>query len=264
MNVSLAPRAILVTRPEIDWAGVDEVLRCLPADSENNVWKHGLEDHEGDQIPEFFGRLCYLSVGSRQGRVGAKDYLANILSQGHGSVLEHANFGFVIVGASRGCMAQLTRHRAGVAFSIESTHFIKYGEGPGMVTPTVCLAGLEGEELNIAIACLERSLADYGALWDLVQANRAPSKGRKKTVAGAVRALLPTALEARIGMTANIRALRHIIETRGGEENVVEIRYVAASLLTNMQFEAPECFADFTLVEGLDGHPRVISGRKKV
>ena len=57
----------------------------------------------------------------------------------------------------------------------------------------------------------------------------------------------------KIFVTANARALRHFIELRGSEHADVEIRKVAVEVLKLMQHEAPNIFADYTLVTLPDG-----------
>ena len=136
------PKVILVTRPSIVFEGVQQLLSEY--DLLSAGWQRAKDDGDGDSIPELMGRLCYGSFGKRQGRIGAEPYLLNILEGGHGSVLEHANWGFVVCRASRGFTHQIVRHRAGFAFSQESQHFIKYStEGePRAPEAAVCVTGL--------------------------------------------------------------------------------------------------------------------------
>lgn len=271
MKISIEPTVVLVARPSIEWRGIEKALKGMGYEAGLSEWAHGTDDQEsyddGDKLPEFMGRLCYGSFGPRQGRVGANDYIKNILSQGHGSVLEHACWSFVVLGASRGHLAQLTRHRAGFSFSAESTHFIRYGEGPGRQTPVVCLNGLDGDAFEVATKAIEGLLDAYGKAWDEI-VGQAEEDGipplKKKQIAGVARSLLPNAMEAKVGFTANSRALRHFIELRGAEDNVPEIRYVAAQVATIMQVEARATFADAWVKIGKDGHPIAGTDRRKV
>lgn len=275
MRVFHAPKVILVARPVLVAEGIQELLAeygLQPTD-----WKHGVFDEPGDQLPELMGRLCYGSFGPRQGRIGAFEYIENILEQGHGSVLEHANWSFVLVRGDRGLTHQVVRHRAGWAFSQESTHFIRYGlePVPGTVEAGACLTGLDDEESAVAIKAMESALEAYTALWKTTEerykqqglAQDQRKTARKKAVCAAVRGLLPTALESRLGFTANSRALRHFLELRGAEDNVPSIRYMAAGILEIMKREAPATFGSYEALEGSDGHPVVVLGpseRRKV
>ena len=46
---------------------------------------------DGERLAEFAGRLCYMSQHNPAKRE-TREYLENIKKQGHGSVLEHANY----------------------------------------------------------------------------------------------------------------------------------------------------------------------------
>lgn len=49
----------------------------------------------------------------------------HIVNSGHTSTLEHINFTFAIEGVSRALLAQLTRHRVGWSYSVESQRYVK-------------------------------------------------------------------------------------------------------------------------------------------
>jgi thymidylate synthase (FAD) len=263
MKVHLEPKVILVTRPQIDWEGVDELLAEYGEDA---TWRMGENDTEGDLIPELFGRLCYSAYGDRQGRIGAKDYIENILSGGHGSVLAHAVWGFVIVHAGRGFTHQMVRHGTGTALSQESQHFIRYGVEGEKNAPeaAICLTGIPEELHEKFIADCETSIRSYEKLWKDIRAMLPADAKVKKVVSGAARGLLPNALESRLGFTANARALRHVCQLRGTEANTLEIRLVAVALTKIMLKEAAALFQDFSIGEGTDGYPVVLSKFQKV
>lgn len=252
------PIAVLVARPQLVWDGVDRVIADHEGCSDRTDWRRSAVDGDGDGLVEFMGRLCYGSFGPKQGRVGAREYLDNVLRQGHGSVLEHANWSFVVLDGSRGLSAQTGRHRAGWAHSVESTHFVNYTTD---ATVSVCGLDPETEGTARAVDALRVALEEYVALWEVV---RPEAVGGKKAACAAARGLLPTALRARHGFTANARALRHFCELRGEECNVPEIRYVASDVCTVMRKEAPSLFDDFTVAAGVDGHPVVTAVHRKV
>ncbi len=262
MKVHDRPLVILLTRPSIDWDGVDTLLAEYGKDA---TWRRS-KDSEGDSIPEMMGRLCYGSWGNRQGRIGAEAYLANILEGGHGSVLEHACWGFVVCRASRGFTHQMIRHRAGFAFSQESQHFIRYGAEDSTDGPEAacCTTGMPPGGAAVAVqACLE-AVDRYEQLWKVIRAAFPPEMKAKKLTSGLARGVLPTMMESRLGFTANARALRHFCELRGSSENVEEVRIVACDVLSIMKHEAPAIFADMQIVLGEDLKPTVVSGHRKV
>src|SRR5262249_43654028 len=63
----------------------------------------------GEALAESAGRVCYMSYG--KGRKTNQEFLANIIGVGHGSVLEHAVWNFLITGVSRSFTHELIRHR---------------------------------------------------------------------------------------------------------------------------------------------------------
>ena len=51
--------------------------------------------------------------------------IREIVSHGHTSTLEHVTFTFSVSGISRACLAQLTRHRIGWSYSVQSQRYVK-------------------------------------------------------------------------------------------------------------------------------------------
>ena len=81
------------------------------------------EGTDGERLAEFAGRLCYMSQKNPANRT-TRDYLENIKKQGHGSVLEHANYSLLLEGISRSLTHELVRHRAGFAYSQLSQRYV--------------------------------------------------------------------------------------------------------------------------------------------
>ena len=77
----------------------------------------------GQKLVEVAGRLCYTSY-ARPRPGGNATYIGHILEVGHGSVLEHAVFNFIITGVSRSFTHELVRHRAGWSYSQLSQRFV--------------------------------------------------------------------------------------------------------------------------------------------
>src|SRR5436305_1905112 len=63
---------------------------------------------DGERLAEFAGRLCYMSQHNPAKR-NTREYLENIKKQGHGSVLEHANYSVLLEGVSRSLTHELVR-----------------------------------------------------------------------------------------------------------------------------------------------------------
>jgi thymidylate synthase (FAD) len=80
---------------------------------------------------------------------------------------------------------------------------------------------------------------------------------RSRLLHSAARSLLPNASETKLAFSANARAIRHLLATRGGIEGDEEMRMMSASLLSLMREEAPSVFEDFSLEQLSDGIPVV-------
>jgi len=94
------------------------------------------ESTDGEQLAEFAGRLCYMSQHNPAKRE-TREYLENIKKQGHGSVLEHANYSLLFEGVSRSLTHELVRHRAGFAYSQLSQRYVDESEASFVVPPAV-------------------------------------------------------------------------------------------------------------------------------
>src|SRR5438067_10400459 len=102
------------------------------AELERFLRDHGVSwqtDNEvaAEVLTETAGRVCYLSFAKpRPG--GNATYLHHIKEVGHGSVLEHAVWNFIITGVSRSMTHELVRHRAGFGFSQLSQRYVDESE----------------------------------------------------------------------------------------------------------------------------------------
>ena len=94
------------------------------------------ESTDGERLAEFAGRLCYMSQKNPANRA-TREYLENIKKQGHGSVLEHANYSLLIEGVSRSLTHELVRHRAGFAYSQLSQRYVDESNAAFVVPPAI-------------------------------------------------------------------------------------------------------------------------------
>lgn len=217
----------------------------------------------GEKLCEIAGRVCYMSF-ARPRPGGNSAYLGHILEVGHGSVLEHAVFNFVIAGVSRSFTHELVRHRAGFGYSQLSQRYVDESQAD-FVEPD-CIA--EDAELHkIWSDAVEHSHMAYCALTEKLMNKYSDMEDktlRRKMARQAARSVLPNATETKIFITANARALRHFIELRCNEHAEVEIRKVAAAMLKVLQQAAPNLFGDYQWDDLPDGtkaartsHPKV-------
>src|ERR1043165_809987 len=94
------------------------------------------ESTDGERLAEFAGRLCYMSQGNPASRQ-TREYLENIKKQGHGSVLEHANYSILVEGISRSLTHELVRHRAGFAYSQLSQRYVDESVADFVMPPAI-------------------------------------------------------------------------------------------------------------------------------
>src|SRR5687767_15490051 len=174
-----------------------------------------------------------------------RDYLENIKKQGHGSVLEHANYSLLLEGVSRSLTHELVRHRAGFAYSQLSQRYVDESVADFVVPPAII--GDEAletrweaqmdEAQRTYVALVEQLMERYAWVEDRVH--------RRKMAREAARGVLPNSTETKIVATANVRAWRTMLELRSSEGAEMEIRRMALAVLRLLQGEAPAFFSDF-------------------
>jgi len=247
------PEVFLVARPQVDYDALAAYLAEVGGESWLEHLDRGRLD-DAQNLAEFAGKLCYrawepglnpnvVRVRTDQGR-----YLENILSQAHGSVLEHVTFGFVLHNVSRVLTHELVRHRPGTAVSQESLRFVRLADIPFWFPDW---ASSDPELMSRATSMLEqmedfqRWMADHFGL-------DAPGLkfSEKKHKTSFMRRFAPDGVATGILWSANIRTLRHTIEARTDEGAEEEIRLVFGRIGELMRAEAPALFGDYTVQDG--------------
>ncbi|MGH7605008.1 MAG: FAD-dependent thymidylate synthase [Gemmatimonadaceae bacterium] len=209
------------------------------------------ESTDGEKLVEFAGRLCYMSQKNPASRA-TRDYLENIKKQGHGSVLEHANYSLLLEGVSRSLTHELIRHRAGFAYSQLSQRYVDESEANFVVPPAIVGdETLENEwrtQIDEAqrtyIRLVEHLMERYGWVADKVH--------RRKMAREAARGVLPNSTETKIVVTANARAWRTMLELRSSEGAELEIRRCAVAIVKLLSGESPAFFSDFEIYQADD------------
>jgi thymidylate synthase (FAD) len=209
------------------------------------------ESSDGERLAEFAGRLCYMSQHNPANR-STRDYLENIKKQGHGSVLEHANYSLLLEGVSRSLTHELVRHRAGFAYSQLSQRYVDESVASFVVPPAVIgdealesawRAQVEGAQ-TAYVSLVAQLMERYGWVADKVH--------RRKMAREAARAVLPNATETKIVVTGNARAWRTMLELRSSEGAELEIRRMAVTVLRVLVADAPGFFSDFEIYTAAD------------
>jgi thymidylate synthase (FAD) len=183
---------------------------------------------------------------------------------GHGSVLEHAVWNFLITGVSRSFTHELVRHRAGMGYSQLSQRYVD--ESVAEYVEPDCIA-----DDPAAHAVFEQTVqAAHDGYQKLVEilaekfADEPDRTLRRKKARQAARSVLPNATETKIFVTANARSLRHFLEMRGSRHAEDEIRKVAVAMLLILQKEAPNLFGDYVLTKLDDGSFEIDTPFRKV
>ena len=225
----------LIGESQLNW---EELNRFL----EGRDWEADTAS-DAEILCEVMGRVCYDSFDAHNNqnitrtRKGNKEYLANVIAQGHESVLEHASVSFVFTGVSRVFTHELVRHRVGTAISQESLRYVRLNPS------TIQFIG-DGESIELHGAFCEiidqyRKLVD-NMDWETMDV------GEKKKASSLLRRLLPQGIATVIGWSANFRALRHVIELRTSPAAEAEIREVFSHVKHILTAKYPNVFGDLT------------------
>ncbi len=221
------------------------------------------ESTDGERLAEFAGRLCYMSQRNPAGR-STREYIENIKKQGHGSVLEHANYSLLFEGVSRSLTHELVRHRAGFAYSQLSQRYVDESDAQFVMPPAMIDdAALEQAWTTQITSAVE----SYAALVDALMGRYSwvdDKVHRRKMAREAARGVLPNSTETKIVVTGNARAWRTMLELRSSEGAELEIRRLAVMVLRVMQQEAPAFFSDGEIYMAPDRREAAKIGYHKV
>ncbi|MCE2803851.1 MAG: FAD-dependent thymidylate synthase [Gemmataceae bacterium] len=257
MRILRDPQIYLLGRQSTDQGEVDRFL------SDHGVAWQTDTDVAGEHLVEVAGRVCYMSFAKpRPG--GNQAYIHHILEVGHGSVLEHAVWNFLITGVSRSFTHELVRHRAGMGYSQLSQRYVD--ESVAEYVEPDCIADNPAAH-QIFQETVQAAHDGYRKLVDILSEKFADEPDRtlrRKKARQAARSVLPNATETKIFVTANGRSLRHFLEMRGSRHAEDEIRKVAVAMLRILQKESPNLFGDYTLAKLEDGTFEIETPFRKV
>ena len=166
------------------------------------------------QIPLIEGKRYFTQKATDGGDGTEADRLIRMIqSSGHTSTLEHTSFTFTIEGVSRALLAQLTRHRIGFSFSVQSQRYVKFGSNDRsggfyyIVPDTVSesekqLGTINGDGVFGPISTaeyFEQCMTQIQAMYNNLRKLGIPAED--------ARAVLPNAASVNLVMTANLTAL---------------------------------------------------------
>jgi len=254
-NFKNCPKLFLVGRPALDYDSFSKFLQ-----TEKESWVKTEEASSSENIVEAAGRLCYMSFGSKQFRKCNKDYIQNLIAQGHESVLEHVNWSFVLTGVSRAFTHQLVRHRVGFSFSQLSQQYHDENDASFVMPNIIARFPHLIEHWSRSVDESKHAYQQLLALLEseiFLKLSPLEKKEFRRAVRTAARSVLPNATETKIFITANARAIRHFLAIRGGIPGDEEMRVVSTLILGALNQEAPALFSDFIIENMSDGTPIV-------
>jgi thymidylate synthase (FAD) len=156
----------------------------------------------------------------------------HIVNSGHTSTLEHLSFTFAIEGVSRALLAQLTRHRVGFSFSVQSQRYVRFGSDdktggfdyvvPPSVTDDKKAPSNDDEDYYVEMSALEyfeNFMREAQYVYDRLRKAGVPPED--------ARMVLPNAAATNLVMTANLRALLDFYSKRrkgrGAQAEIAEL-----------------------------------------
>ncbi|WNF07455.1 FAD-dependent thymidylate synthase [Brevibacillus borstelensis] len=148
----------------------------------------------------------YFSQDATDGGEGKESdrLFRHIVNSGHTSTLESITYTFAIEGVSRALLAQLTRHRVGFSFSVQSQRYVRFGSddktgGFDYVVPPSVTEDKQVSEMLTAKDAFMQAMMFIQAAYDQLRAAGVPAED--------ARMVLPNAAATNLTMTANLRAL---------------------------------------------------------
>lgn len=176
----------------------------------------------------------YFGAKATDGKAGteADRLFRMIVSSGHTSTLEHLSFTFAIEGVSRALLAQLTRHRVGFSFSVQSQRYVRFGSGdrsggfdyvvPDTVTSDKKVPSNDDEDTYVELDALdifETAMYEAQYAYDRLRKAGVPAED--------ARAVLPNAAATNLVMTANLRGLLEFYSKRkpgnGAQKEIADL-----------------------------------------
>lgn len=213
-----------------------EVIQATP-DPERLVWICAHQDYTAN-----------FALDDRAPKDPGAAIVKNLLLRGHFGPFEHAQISVNIGGISRACLAQLTRHRIGVTFDVQSHRYTKVDEAeptaeyfafpPYLVEGAGAHARGVGKvtvtDTEVAAAVMQDAYRQALAVYNRLLAMNVPPED--------ARLVLPEGVKINLTMSTNARALMHILDMRLPPNAQWEIRVLCERLLELAEQWMPATF----------------------
>ncbi len=218
------------------------------------AWTHYLDETSGKMIALSAIRTCYsankpseivikegnkyFGTKAKEGTGSEADRLIRFIrSSGHTSTLEHISFTFAIEDVSRALLAQLTRHRVGFSFSVQSQRYVKQSSdsrhgGFNYVVPEKVKNDTMLENAFVEMMRITQQHYDFLISQGVPQED--------------ARAVLPNAATCNLVMTANLTALLGFYEKRkpgnGAQKEITELAQLLKDKVVSVEPWTAELF----------------------
>lgn len=254
MGQLVEPKVYLVGYTVMDDAGMREYLQDSGNDDflQSIAAARGQGLSDGEILCSFYAKACYASLvlGKNKNVTRIRDIPDNLrgcLDQGHGSVFEHCQLNFMVRNCSRVYTHEQVRHRVGVAYSQTSGRYVR-GDAVDIVFDPIL--GPVHEDIERLQSIIE---FEYQRMVAKMRLDELKDFGLKKKITSALRRALPNGQSNEMGMSLNLRALRHLVQLRTSRHAEWEIRHIYGQVyrLVKAKFPLIFCDAQEELVDGL-------------
>ncbi len=252
----------LISSPNLDWLQIRRYLRLVGGESWADRVTSDPTMVDAEALVEFSGKFCYRSweagLNPNVSTVSEDSlaYHGNILASGHGSVLEHANFTFILHDVSRVFTHEIVRHRVGVAISQESLRFVRLDDIPFWFPEWVrndYELMVRAHQLLEEMEVFQAWMADHFGLDD----DSVPF-AEKKHKTSFMRRFAPIGLATGMVWTVNVRAIRHVIAMRTNLAAEEEARLVLDKVAELALRAVPALMQDYSPDENREWIPEFL------
>ncbi len=228
----------------------------------------------GEALCSLYAKLCYKSLvlGKNNNVKKIRDIGGNLkgcFDTGHGSVFEHCQINYLVTDCSRVYTHEQVRHRVGFSYSQTSGRYCRLDQIDLVWDPILdpvkdlfldhltrteavvylaeCRLGLRKPNGDFpdapAEACLSQddlsSMARPEVQWE---PDDSYDFERRKKITSAIRRIAPNGQSNEIGISVNIRALRHVVQLRTSRHSEREIRDIYSQIYFITKAKFPTLF----------------------
>ncbi len=245
------PKVFLLGATTVDPSALQAYLKYVGCEEFMETFEAAVDSgiHPGEALCSLYAKLCYKSLttegNDNVSRVrDIENNLKNCFDTGHGSVFEHCNLNFVVTDCSRVFTHEQCRHRVGIALSQTSGRYVR-SDVLSMVLEDPLASSLETKDgillLDVMVEWAQQMENAYNDVvsqfdWDAMK------MVDKKKLTSYLRRNLPNGQANEIGVTLNIRSLRHLVQMRTGRHAEWEIRLVFGQIYNLVKDKFPLIF----------------------